>query len=207
MRIRHTAPLIGLLCLVLAGCTTTSEGEPTPETTTSTDSPSTGHNDDLPTNGAPKVDNPIDATRFAQDPCATLTTTQATDLNVPTTGEPADIIGGVGCEWANRETRGWILVGFFTEGHSGLSAIYAANERGDFAFFEPLPDINGHPAVASDVDDGRARGLCTVLVGVTDELVTQISVRLSAANVGEKDPCEVTVDVADMALQTMKKGA
>jgi hypothetical protein len=207
MRIRHTAPLIGLLCLVLAGCTTTSQGEPTPETTTSTDSSFTDHNDDLPTNGAPKVDNPLDATRFEQDPCATLTVKQATDLNVPTTGEPTDIVGGVGCEWANRETRGWVLVGFFTDSDNGLSAIYAANERGDLAFFEPLPDINGHPAVATDIDDRRARGICTVLVGVTDELVMQISVRLSEANADEKDSCEVTVDVADVALQTLEEGA
>lgn len=211
MRIRHTASLIGLLCLVLAGCTTTSPGEATPEATTtgaSTDSPppSSDDNDDLPANGAPKVDNPLDTTNFQQDPCTTLTATQATDLNLPSTGEPTDIVGGVGCEWDNRETRGHVLVGFVTGNPKGLSNIYAANERGEYPYFKPLQDVNGYPGVVADVEDRRPRGVCGVIVGVTDKLVVDIVLHLSAANVGQKDPCEVVVDVASMALQTMEEG-
>lgn len=210
MRFRHLAPL---LCLLLAGCTITSHGEPTPETTTSagTDSAppssSTGDSDDLPTNGAPKVDNPLNTTRYQEDPCATLAASQATDLNLPATGERTSIARGVGCEWANRDTRGYALIGFLTDIHSGLSSAYATNEAGDFAYFVPLPDINGYPAVAADVEDRRARGICTIVVGVTDQLVSQVTVRLSAANVGKKDPCEVTAEVAGMALETMEEGA
>lgn len=210
MRIRHTTPLIGLLCLVLAGCTTTSQGEPTPETTSAiTDSPSssTDENDDLPTNGAPKVGDPLDTTRFQQEPCATLTKAQAADLNLPATGEPTDIVGGVGCEWDNRDTRGYALVGFVTSNSKGLSNVYASNERGEYSYFNPLPDINGYPGVVAHIEDSRSRGICGVFVGVTDELVVDIAVKLSAANVGNADPCEVVVDVAGMALQTMKEGA
>lgn len=209
MRFRHIAPL---LCLLLASCTTTSHGQATPETTTSasTDSTSpspTDDNADLPTNGAPKVDNPLDTTRYQDDPCATLTASQATDLNLPATGERTSVARGVGCEWENPDIRGSVLIGFLTGIHSGLSSAYATNEAGDFAYFVPLPEINGYPAVAADIEDRRSRGICTIAVGVTDKLVSQVTVHLSTANVDQKDPCEVTADVADMALQTMKAGA
>ncbi len=209
MRIRHAPPLIALLlCLALAACTTTSQGEPKPETTTtsaSTDSPPLStDDDDLPTNGAPSVDNPLDTTRFQEDPCATLTTKQLKALNLPATGEAKEILRGVACIWDNRETRGYAQVGFFTDVDNGLSGAYAANERGEFPYFEPIPDIDGFPAVLADIEDRRARGICGVLVGATDQLAIDVIVQLSAANVGEKDPCEVVVDVAGMALQTMK---
>lgn len=213
MHIRHTASLIGLLCLIVTGCTTPSRGEPIPvttsesSTTASTPTPS-GDEDNLPSHGAPKVEVPLDNTsRFERDPCLTLTSSQAQELNLPTAGKPDDIPYGVGCEWRNPDTRGMVSIGFLTGNKRGLSAIYASDQRGEFAYFTPLPDVDGYPAAASDVEDRRPDGRCIIDVGVTDQLIIDIVLQLSQANVGEKDPCEVAVDVAGMALRTIKEGA
>ncbi len=211
MRIRSTAPLIAIVCCAVAGCTTTSVGEPTAapmsETSTEPAPPSTGEGDDLPTDGAPKVEEPLDISRFEQDPCSTLATDQIKNLNLPATGEEEAIPYGVGCTWRNPSTRGSASVGILNGTGTGLSGAYAADKRGDYAYFNPLPDVEGYPAVATDLEDRRSSGICIVLVGVTDEVAVQFSVRLSEANVGQKEPCEVAADVAGMALQTMKDGA
>ncbi|GAB1513444.1 DUF3558 domain-containing protein [Actinophytocola sp. KF-1] len=213
MRIRRSAPLVAILCLIVTGCTTTSRGEPAPATTTETSTadstpPSTHDDGEVPNHGAPKVAVPYEDTdRFEQDPCAVLTAGQAEDLNLPTTGEPDDIPYGVGCKWRNPDTRGQVTISLLTGNDQGLSAVYAADQRGDLAYLTPLPDIDGHPAVASDVEDRRSAGTCVVDVGLTDELLLGVALHLSKANVGQREPCEVAADVAGMALRTMKDGA
>jgi hypothetical protein len=212
MRIRHSVPLIAIVCCTVAGCTTTSVGEPTaaPTSGSSTaDSPpsSTGNEDDLPSAGAPKVEDPLEISRFEQDPCSTLTTDQIQNLNLPASGEEEEIPYGVGCTWRNSSTRGSASIGIINGTGTGLSGAYAANEEGKYSYFNPLPDIEGYPAVATDTHDRRSSGICIVLVGVTDQVAVQFSVRLSDANVGQKEPCEVAAEVAGMALQTMKDGA
>src|SRR5690242_512041 len=105
MRLRHTAALVGVLCVTVTGCTTISPGEATPATTsessTAGSTSSSGDEGDLPSDGAPKVKDPLDTTRFEQDPCSSLSTKQAQDLNLPTNGKQEEIPYGVGCEWRN----------------------------------------------------------------------------------------------------------
>jgi hypothetical protein len=209
MRIRHIAPAIGLLCLVVAGCTTVSEGEPLPAPTndvSTTDSPpSTSGEDDLPSHGAPKVENPLDdASRFEQDPCSILTAAQAQELDLPATGKQEEGALGLDCEWYNPDTRGQVTISSLTNSQNGLSGFYAANQRGEYPYFLELPPIEGYPAVASDIVDRRPEGTCLVAFGVTDQLAFGIALHLSQVNVGRKEPCETAVLVAGMALQTMK---
>jgi Protein of unknown function (DUF3558) len=213
MRIRHAAPVVGLLCLVLASCTTTSKGEATPATTTDvstthSSSPSSGGEDNLPSHGAPKVDVPLDTTRYQQDPCSILTASQAKqELNLPPSGTPEEIALGKGCEWFNPDTRGRVSVGLLTGNPRGLSGLYDANQQGKYPYFLPLPPIEGYPAVASDVEDRRPMGICIVDVGVTDQLVLDVYLQLSQANVGHVEPCEMVAKVAGLAIRTMKEGA
>lgn len=211
MRVRHAIPMVGVLCLALAGCTTISRGEPVSATTSevstsNSTSPPSGGADDLPSHGAPKVENPLDTTRFQQDPCSILTASQAQDvLKLSPQGELEDTAFGKGCEWANPDTRGEVHIGFLTGNTRGLSAAYAANQRGEYPYFIKLPPIEGYPAVASDIEDRRPEGICIVIVGVTDQLTFDVALHLSQANVGNKEPCEVAAQVAGMALQTMKE--
>jgi hypothetical protein len=154
------------------------------------------------------VEDPLDTTRFEQDPCSTLTASQAqAQLNLPATGEPEDVALGKGCKWYNEDTRGQVQISFLTGNHRGLSGFYEADEQGKYPYFVKLPSIEGYPAIASDIEDRRPRGICVVVVGVNDTLTFDVGLYLSQANVGVKEPCEVAAQVAGMALQTMKEGA
>jgi len=221
MRTRPAALLLGLLSLAIAAsCTTTSGGSPEPTSTSSdttvetTDStpPSSGsegpEDRELPYAGAPKVDNPLDTTRYQQDPCQALTPTQAEELNVNTPGEPHD--GGLGnaCEFrGTSDRRALVDVASLDEYPFGLSASYQANEDGKYDFFDELGLIEGYPAVALAAADDRPNGGCGVDVGVSDEIAFNVVIELSTANVGEKDPCETAAMVVGMVLRTMKEGA
>ncbi len=126
---------------------------------------------------------------------------------MPATGKETDGTLGLDCEWRNPDTGGWVTIGFLTNNDRGLSGFYTANQRKEYAYFMPLLDIEGYPAIASDGVDRRSEGVCLVYVGVTDQLVFGVDLHLSPGNVGTTDPCETGAKVAGMALQTMKEGA
>jgi hypothetical protein len=192
---------------LLAGCTTTSAGQPTPAATdTSSTAPETSEQPEpegLPFAGAPKVDKPIDTSRFQQDPCLSLTADQATELNLGATGAPFSEPLGKACKWRNDATRGEAQVRFLDKDPRGLSPEYQAEKDGKWKFFVEMPSIDGHPAVARGSIDARDNGACSVIVGASDEIAFELALQLSAANVGKKDPCSVAADIAGMALQTM----
>lgn len=214
MRHRLTLLVTGLLCVALAtGCTTVSQGEPAPVTTTTTDTTDTTDpsetgdpGGDLPTDGAPAVTDPLDTATFQQDPCRALTADQSTQLNVGSSGKSRDGALGNGCEWANADTLGSTIIDFLDKDPRGLSAVYQANKQGKWAYFEELSPIEGFPAVARDLVDDRDKGQCAIVVGVSDKVAFSLFLYLSRANTGQKDPCEVASQVAGMALQTMKQG-
>jgi hypothetical protein len=210
MRIRHGAFTLGLICLAVAGCTTKSGGTPAPastsEASTAESTTSSEDGDDLPSHGAPKVEDPLDTTLFQEDPCSTLTAEQAQELTLPTNSGKRESAAGFGCDWSNPDTGGEVSIDFLTRGDTGLSGFYAANEQGKFPYFIPLPAIEGYPAIASDAEDRRSKGICIVNVGVTDQLTFGVALQQSTVNVGtEVDPCDVAARVAGMALQTMKE--
>lgn len=218
---RAIAALAVLACAAAAaGCTTLSQGHATPTSTSSSSSeegttssaPTSDESDieetpgdeELPSHGAPKVQNPLDVSRFEQDPCLALTQAQAQALNVPYPGEPGELAFGKACSWGISGMRsGRVSIDFLSEDPTGLSSAYKSNENGEFAFFEPL-EILGFPAVAFDITDGRSSGQCAVGVGTSDTLAFTVNVVLSGVNVGVKDPCEETAKVAEMMLQNMK---
>lgn len=194
---------------MVAGCTSVTAGNATPSTDTpgstppeTSESPSEG----LPTDGAPKVDDPLDTSRFQEDPCLSLTSDQSKELNLGSSGSPAESELGEACEWRNETTRGRVRIAFFEKSSDGLSAEYRAEKDGKWAYFDELPPIDGLPAVARDITDDRKNGGCPVVVGVSDELTFEVDLQQSEANVGHRDPCEVATDVAEMAVETMRKG-
>lgn len=200
--------LLGLATVVtLTSCTTPSAGEPTPETssapsgTSESDEPD---GDDLPSHGAPKVENPLDVSEFEEEPCKSLTQQQAQDLNVPES-QPDENQFGKLCRWGSPEIlSGNLTVGFMSEVKRGLSSVYEENEKDRLKYFEKLPKIEGYPAVAWDTGHADPLGTCAVSVGVADELSFVIILQLSDANVGHKDPCDTAATVASLVLQNMK---
>jgi len=189
---------------VVSACTTTSDGDPLPANSSAT-RPSSDNGEELPFAGAPKVNDPLDTSRYEQDPCRSLTADQAKGLNLPSTGKiDNDVSLGIGCEWQNSTTRGYVEIVFIVDDPRGLSPEY--ENKKDFEFFDVLSDIEGYPAVARGNDD-RDTGRCTVVVGVADDMAFETILRLSPANVGNIEPCEKAAEVAGLAVQTMKEGA
>lgn len=199
-----------LAVVVIAGCTTVSPGEPVPATSTAiSDSPapsSTSIGQKLPYAGAPKVGDPLDTSRFQQDPCQALTKEQTQPLGLPPSGTPRDMPLGNACEWLNRDSTGSATVHFLDRNPYGLSAEYQAHKDGKTAFFVELAPIEGYPAVATGATDGRDQGWCTVVVGVSDKISFEVPITLALDSIGKTDPCEVAAKVAGLALQTMRQG-
>jgi hypothetical protein len=213
LRNRLAGIVLSILCVTAAaGCTTTSSGTPLPGPTSSTedppsssDDPPPSEDDELPSDGAPKVQHPFDASHFEQNPCELLSPENTSELKVGPTGEPADTNFGKGCSWRNSETGGGVTIGFTTTDKRGLSGAYRENKNGDFLYFEPIDDIEGHPAVAYSTQKAKPTASCSVAVGITDQLSFSTLIGLSAANVGVKNPCEEGARVAGMAMRTMKE--
>ena len=215
MPIRRSLQLAILLGIgFVSACTTTSHGDPRPantaENTASSTAPATSDDGEegLPFAGAPKVTEPLDTSRYEQDPCRSLTADQARSLDLPATGTITDMVAlSRACEWKNPTTRGYVQIFFIVDDPRGLSPEYDVKNRGGWKFFEELPDIEGHPAIARGNPDDRDNGYCTVVVGVADDMVFGSTVQLSQVNIGIENPCEAAADVAELALQTMKQGA
>lgn len=162
---------------------------------------------DLPSDGAPKVKSPLDTSRYQQNPCQMLTPAQLQQLNLPAQGKPGQGPLGLECSWLNRDTFASVGLEWADKNPRGLSGTYAARKAGSWAYFIELGEIEGYPAVAADLSDQRDIGTCLVTVGVSDQLIFQVSAQLSRANVGKKDPCkDGAALVAGMMLQTMKAG-
>jgi uncharacterized protein DUF3558 len=197
--------LVGVAAVVVAaGCTTTSSGDPTSTPSTSGTSDSANGETDLPSHGAPRVENPLDVGEFEKDPCKSLSSQQAEDLGVPES-ESEDGSYGNGCRWSASEPgKGQVSMSFFTDVGRGLSAPYEENENGDFKLFKELPKIEGYPAVAYDTVDENPTEICAIAVGVSDHLAFDVHLRLSAKNVGQLDPCDKAAMVVEMMLKNMK---
>ncbi|MGQ0837710.1 DUF3558 domain-containing protein [Actinokineospora sp.] len=211
---------ITILCAALGmttltGCTTDQPGQAIPGDTptvstrpsSTPESPTTTSNNpaELPSDGAPKVQNPIQTTKFEQDPCLVFTQTQTAKLDVRSPGTPGPSPLGKACIWRNDD-RGRVEIVWATGVSRGLSAVYKANKAGKFLYFEVLPSIEGLPAVAYDVVDLRPEGHCGVTVGVTDKLTFSVLLAQSQSKVGTADPCSVAALVAAEAVKTMKAG-
>jgi hypothetical protein len=205
--------LLGAAAVVLvAGCTTSTTGQATsvpgggPDASTGSSTTTPENSDDLPTNGAPKVDDPLDTAKFQDDPCLTLTSDQSEGtFGLSPTGRPTSSELGEACEWTSAETQAEVEVTFLDKDPRGLSAEYAVNDEGRWVFFEPLT-VEGYPAVARGLADRRPDGICTVVVGASDEIAYAVTVQQSEDRVGTVDPCEVAANVAAETVKTIQAG-
>lgn len=195
-----------------AGCDTSEQGGPVTGTTeplTSVASPtpntSVQTTATLPFAGAPKVANPLDATKFMDDPCLALTSAQLTQLNVGA-GKISKAYLGMACDWANPGTGGSVSLQFLSQFRQGLSAIYRANDEHKYGKFEPIGDLAGLPAVIANPPK-TSNDTCIVYIGISDDLAADLSVVESREKVGKVDPCDVAKAVGPLVVQTMKAGA
>ncbi|TCP53667.1 uncharacterized protein DUF3558 [Tamaricihabitans halophyticus] len=206
MRAWTLLPALLAAGMLLAGCADTETGEATPAATGSAPTNSSPSGGDTTPEGAPKVENPLDTSKYQQDPCSTLTSAQLQELALDEPGEEDPAKAGPACFWWNNEAVSNASIIFVTAGNNGISDIYANQDTN--AVFEELPAIEGHPVVAyGSVAGEHEKGYCTLAVGATDQLFLSIGVKVSRANVGQRDPCVAAQGVAEMMINTMQGGS
>lgn len=148
--------------------------------------------------------SPLKADKFQSDPCSVFTPEQLREYGVGPGAVTTDEAGKV-CSWETND-EGGIDLGWDDLIGTGLSRVYKGHKNGKYAFFDVLPDIEGLPAVSYDQKDQRKQGICTVSVGVSDQLSFMVSIAQSASKQGTRPPCEVAATVAADAVRSMKAG-
>ena len=208
---RHAlAAGVAAVLLVLAGCSTPGTAHPNPNNDTKTPTNNTSRpqptSSDLPPN-VPRVTNPINTTRFEQNPCRVITPAQRNKLSIKTKPKPKMSESGPGCEWGDVFDDGITIEGaFLTKGRgSSIAGLYKNNKLGRYDYFQPI-EIHGYPAAFSAPFDGRDRGGCAIAVGVRNDLLYSIGIDLGTENPNYGNPCSVLKRVAEMAVKTMTQG-
>lgn len=184
------------LALAAAGCGSSVQGQPsaTAGAPPSSDSSSS----------VPKVAHPLDTTKFQKDPCSVLTEAQLASLGLTTKGKPQSGTGPMCAFNDSAHSSQGIGFGitFVTANTQGLASIY--QQKDTFALFDPLPPIQGYPAIDYSASDDRSRGSAGIAVGVSDQLIFEVDVELTPKAPNRSDPVPVGVKVADMVLTNLK---
>lgn len=199
---RRSLVLLSASLLFLTACSDTKSGTATPVAT-----PSNSTND-VPGPGVPKVETPVDTTRFKQAPCEALTSDEVTTLlgSSATAKEQLDAPGGPTCNWQpGGTTQATVGVIFNKVNQAGLTGIYE-KQGSTFRLFMPVDPVEGLPAVAYGLKDERSSsGRCALAVGTSDQEMIDVSITQSEANVGKKDPCAAAHEVAEKVVDNIKE--
>jgi uncharacterized protein DUF3558 len=203
---RRTSALLAIVVMALAvgGCSETTTGAATTGNSvaarpTTTPPPEDRHE-------APRVANPLDATRYLTQPCAAISAMLRQKLTIPGQGE-ADTTSAIGrdspaCRWSNQATvidGESVSVAFLGNKH-GLADLYRQQEiYHDNKYWEETT-VEGYPGVFHDGVDSRSAGQCTLAVGVSDALAVLVD---ESGELGMRS-CERVKQVSAAVIQTLK---
>jgi hypothetical protein len=196
--------------VLLAGCTSTTGGSAQPANSAS---PADTTSQPAPSGKVQKVTTPLDASKFAGDPCGLVPKDLLSQLGYADPGDPRpqdsspERQSGPSCGWHIRGAGTSVLVilgtGNRDAGGGGLAGIQAAHERPNspIKFLEPAPDVDGYPALYFDTRDRRPNGNCTIALGIADDLAISI---FADGYEGRQDSCDVAQRVAAGTVKTLK---
>lgn len=198
----------GVVMVAVSGCSDTQAGTPIASSATNKTGPNGPSRAPSSSNdrGAPRVTNPLDASRFLPKPCEVLTAAQLQALNLPAPGKtdtdtPLAKAAGPACLWQNSDSRSTVGVALMSGNKNGLSDTYSVPERWAKGYFEPT-EVDGYPAVFNGSSDFRSQGDCQITVGITDTLAFSAS---ESGRLKERS-CDRAKQVASMVIQTIKSG-
>jgi hypothetical protein len=198
------------LLTALAACSSPPTGGTAGATTGTTTSSIASSDGSLPGYGAPKVKNPLDTSKWQKNACSVLTAAQLASVGLQATGKDQSNATGPGCGWSQPTdlTKPSIGVAFVTANTSGLTTLFKKHqEPNGMAILNTLPDINGFPAVIYSNDPGSIQdGICTVAVGVTDQLDVTMQANISSGP-NKQHACDIAMQVAKAAMDTMTGGS
>lgn len=145
----------------------------------------------------PEVAEPLEVDGIIDEPCDALGTDQLGALGFAGPGELNTFGDDLGCDW-ELTTSGLHIVTIrpLVSDKGGLNDVY--DGRDSQAYFEPTT-VDGYPAVYASALDERDSGGCTLLVGLTDELV--VSVDTSFLKV---EPCPVAEQTAEAMIEHLR---
>lgn len=199
---------VATLLMLVAGCSDKQGGTATPATqTTTTDSTETSEsNTTAPssTGGAPRVNTPLDATKFLPQPCTALSAPALQSMNITKPGEPdTGSASGPFCTWTSNDSPESKVysVGFITGNKNGLSDTYRGGKKAFPGYFEPT-EVDGYPAVYNGLTENRPSGVCNITVGISDTLAFRTGVEADRAT-GTK-ACDLVKQVASSVIKTLK---
>jgi len=205
---------IAVAVVVLVGCSDKEPGNATggPTQGGSEDTTTTTARGSTPTssgnaNGAPKVNTPLDASKYLPQPCTVLSAAALGSFNISKPGTP-DVdselakTAGPSCTWTSdaQPMPFTYNVGFLTGNKNGLSDTYRGRDRFK-GYFEPT-EIDGYPAVFNDLNDFRPNGSCNLTIGISDKLAFRVAVKFSRDE-GTKS-CDESKKLASAVIQTLK---
>lgn len=189
---------VGLAAVGLAAChSAAAPANPAPPPS------STGKT--LPSHGAPAVLAPIASTAAVEsDPCSAIAPAQVEGLGTKVVNTaPEGDQTGKSCVWTYAGEYGTINAGLTPGNKDGLSSLYASSKDGTLTSFAPLPPVDGYPAVTY-AQGGEGEGVCTLAVGVRDDLLYTVITRLDTGNPHRFDPCGVAAKIAGFGIQHLK---
>ncbi|WP_147397340.1 DUF3558 domain-containing protein [Amycolatopsis panacis] len=195
----------------LAGCSETTGGQAVPVAQAgqpASSAPVGSVAGQLPGPGVPKVQNPIDTTRAAKDPCGVLTADQIKGfIGAPVAPKTRDGAAGPACDWFGGDEYEHASIGIIINGVSkrGLTSVYASKGK-RLKFFQPLAPVEGYPLVSDDFGEKRTFGECSGSLGVRDDQTIEIFVEQPDSRKEKKDPCVSLHDVAVAIIGNIRGG-
>ncbi|WP_317493946.1 DUF3558 domain-containing protein [Haloechinothrix sp. LS1_15] len=193
-----------MAALLVAGCS----GDPGGSADADGDNEQQG-SAELPHSGAPAVEDPIvaDIAPYEDDPCRTIDDALLAEagFTYEDTAADTDVQGDPICHWhaSDGSSYGVTVMVSNTE---GLSGIYANHAGGGLGLFEELDPVSGYPAVAASQSDARDIGICTVAVGIRDDLAVSANFTVGTGEDAryEDTPCQGAHELAEVVVATLQ---
>ncbi|ATY17208.1 DUF3558 domain-containing protein (plasmid) [Amycolatopsis sp. AA4] len=192
---------------LLAGCSGLAPSLPA-----ASSSPAPAQADTPPGPAVPKIQHPLDISRFIHNPCSALTSAQIAELlgdGTRTLPDPHGA-GGPGCAWFEHTAEGphaplpaSVILLVPDVDKLGLASIYAA-KGGAYAFVDPMTPIDGYPVVAYGVEARASKPECNVALGTSDTQTLDVGIRQSARNSRKRDPCDAARQVMETVYRNLR---
>lgn len=160
--------------------------------------------------GAPEVTQPLDVTKYVQQPCATLTAAQLHALGVTKAGVPDHDSGGSTCSISQKYDVVYTIAfnTHFPEGQpAGLANAYWNANGPAFTtdYMKRLPDIDGVPEVTEPAQN--TDGGCYIYLGATDQISYATGVTVSSSTEPQyENACSIAQQLAKDVTATMRSG-
>ena len=195
--VRVAAGVLAVLGLLTACGGGGKAGTATPPVNSSAPSSSGGTNVDP----SLKVASPLPTQALANDPCTALGDSDATTIGFAAPGKPFGADGLKACQWISANyPENSMTIAPLTPKSDGISGIYA--NKNQYAYFE-MAKVNDYPAVFANRSDNRSIGGCTLWVGVTDQLVVNVSPQIGTGQY-HTDPCGLAQKMATAMVNHLK---